>query len=394
MQNNNIIKLLGLKDVKIKNMQVKEEEVIIDIELKKAKIEICPNCGSIHMHYHDKRTQEIKDIPIFGKKLILKLTRYRYKCYNCKKKTEKQPEFIQKKNQMTNRLKLEIITKYNDVNKVKQIAKELNISIATIQREIDKIYIQAKKLPEVLCIDEFKGDSGKEKYQVSIGDGENKQIIDILESRKLEELSKYFSKIPKEEREKVKYFVSDMSTTFKSVWQIYFPNSKYITDRYHYIRQITWALENVRKEEQKTMTKQERIYFKRSRSLLHKSRHKLTQEEKIKVSVMIEKNERIRKAYKLKEEFYDKVLKEKDKEVARKEYDKWIKEAKESKEDKFKSCITAFENWRQSILNSLEVRYSNGYLEGIHNRIKSIKRAAFTMKNFHRFRAKILLTLK
>ena len=36
-------------------------------------------------------------------------------------------------------------------------------------------------------------------------------------------------------------------------------------------------------------------------------KYKLTEEEKTKVSVMLEKNERIRKAYKLKEEFYEKV---------------------------------------------------------------------------------------
>ncbi|NLY08927.1 MAG: transposase, partial [Tissierellia bacterium] len=30
------------------------------------------------------------------------------------------------------------------------------------------------------------------------------------------------------------------------------------------------------------------------------------------------------------------------------------------------------------------------YLEGVHNKIKTIKRMTFTMKNFHHFRTKII----
>lgn len=392
MQDYIITKLIGLKDIKVKNVEV-DEQIIIDIQLTKPRVQKCPNCGSVHMYYHDKRKQKIKDLPIQNKSVILNLTRYRYKCKECGKKSEKQPKFVQKKCQMTDRLKLQIYKEYNDVVKVKKIAETLNISTATIQREIDKIRVQRKTLSEVMCIDEFKGDSGKEKYQVSIGNGKDHEITDILPSRKIDELSKYFSKITKEEREKVKYYVSDMSPIFKKIREIYFPNSVYITDRYHFIRQVTWALENVRKEEQKKMNRNDRIYFKRSRSLLHKTRKQLTDEEKLKVSLMLEKNENIRQAYKLKERFYQQVLTKKTKEEGKKALREWVQEAEESKIKQFKASIIAFTNWEESISNSFEYEYSNGYLEGIHNRIKSIKRAAFLMPNFERFRTKILLTL-
>ncbi|MBB5179276.1 transposase [Planomicrobium koreense] len=46
------------------------------------------------------------------------------------------------------------------------------------------------------------------------------------------------------------------------------------------------------------------------------------------------------------------------------------------------------------MLNSFAFPYSNGFLEGINNLTKVIKRNAFGFRNFERARAKILLTHK
>lgn len=47
--------------------------------------------------------------------------------------------------------------------------------------------------------------------------------------------------------------------------------------------------------------------------------------------------------------------------------------------------------WKEYILNSfIDERYSNGYTEGINNKIKVIKRIAFGYKNFKLFRGRIL----
>lgn len=55
----------------------------------------------------------------------------------------------------------------------------------------------------------------------------------------------------KKERDNVKIFVSDMSKTFKNVKNAYFKNAVHIADKYHFVRQVSWALENVRKRIQK-----------------------------------------------------------------------------------------------------------------------------------------------
>ncbi|MFB9220798.1 transposase [Kurthia sibirica] len=60
----------------------------------------------------------------------------------------------------------------------------------------------------------------------------------------------------------------------------------------------------------------------------------------------------------------------------------------------FNQVIKTMKNWQTEILNSFAFGYSNGFLEGINNKTKVMKRHAYGYKRFDRLRAKILLTLK
>ncbi|WP_188393325.1 transposase, partial [Compostibacillus humi] len=60
----------------------------------------------------------------------------------------------------------------------------------------------------------------------------------------------------------------------------------------------------------------------------------------------------------------------------------------------FKRNIQTLKNWQTEILNSFVYGYSNGFLEGINNHTKVMKRNAFGFRNFRRSRARILLSHK
>ncbi len=53
------------------------------------------------------------------------------------------------------------------------------------------------------------------------------------------------------------------------------------------------------------------------------------------------------------------------------------------------------ENWLEYIVNSfLDDRFTNGYTEGLNNKIKVIKRVEFGYKNLNFFRLRLLYILK
>ena len=67
-------------------------------------------------------------------------------------------------------------------------------------------------------------------------------------------------------RKSVKYVVIDMSKSFFKAARFCFPDAVIVIDKYHVVRQVNWAFENVRKAEQRKFCDQRRKYFKRSRN--------------------------------------------------------------------------------------------------------------------------------
>ena len=389
MQSHITTLLLGIQDVEVIGVAEDKHRIIIDCTLRHDRV--CPHCGSSHAWVHDHREQVLRDAPMRRKHVFLRVRKTRYDCKGCGMRFEAPLSFAAKGKQMTKRLIAYVVDAFRDIRSVAELSKEIGISTTSIFRIVACLFVPRKRLPRVFCMDEFKGDSGGSKYQTTLADGEAKEIVDILPTRYSKDLDAYFSSIDREERQGVAIFVSDMCGTFKGVKENFFPKSIHVIDRYHFIRQVHWALENVRKREQKRMTVTERKWFKRSRSLLKKPAQNLTETEKGLVATMLEKSDAIRTAYILKEGFYTYVLSQQNKEAAATALSTWIEEAKKSGLKEWRYCLRAYRNWFDEITNSFNYPWNNGYIEGTHNKIKTVKRVAFGMRNFHHFRTKILL---
>ena len=142
------------------------------------------------------------------------------------------------------------------------------------------------------------------KYQCILTDPINKKVLDILPERYKPYLTNYFKQYPKEVRNSVTYFVSDMWRTYADISDVWFKNATQVIDKYHWIRQAIWAFENVRKEEQKKLSPELKKYFKRSKSLLIKRYDSLEEEQKQQVNVMLYYSVNISRAYFYKEHFF------------------------------------------------------------------------------------------
>ena len=266
------------------------------------------------------------------KHVFLHVRKTRYDCKDCGMRFEAPLSFAAKGKQMTKRLIAYVVDAFKDIRSVAGLSKEVGISTTSIFRIVSCLFIPRKRLPRVFCMDEFKGDSGGSKYQTTLADGEAREIVDILPTRYGKDLAEYFASIDREERQGVEIFVSDMCGMFKAVKERFFPQSIHVIDRYHFIRQIHWALENVRKREQKRMTVTERKWFKRSCSLLKKPAKHLTEDEKNLVATMLEKSDAIRTAYILKEGFYTYVLSQQNKTSTMTALRQWIDDAETSRQ--------------------------------------------------------------
>ena len=125
-------------------------------------------------------------------------------------------------------------------------------------------------MPYVLAIDEFKGNTGRDKYQCILTDPANGVVLDILLSRNSADLIRYLKSYHIQSRNNVKYFVSDMRQPYTDLASCFLKQAAQIIDKYHFIRQYIWAFEGVRKREQKKYDKNNRLCFKNSKRILTK----------------------------------------------------------------------------------------------------------------------------
>ena len=180
----------------------------------------------------------------------------------------------------------------------------------------------------------------------------------------------------------------DLSSLFRRVVQTMFPCATIIGDRFHIQRLVIWALERVRKKVQNHF-REKRIYFKRNKHILNKKGKKLTLEEYDRLREILKQFPELQRAYALKEGFFN-VFSMKERAAVTHFLAQWLTLVEESGVDEFRSVLKTFKDWRQAILNGLTQVYSNGFTEGMNNKIKVLKRVAFGFRNFERFRARIL----
>ncbi|ENZ40555.1 hypothetical protein HMPREF1085_03481 [Enterocloster bolteae 90A9] len=70
--------------------------------------------------------------------------------------------------------------------------------------------------------------------------------------------------------------------------------------------------------------------------------------------------------------------------------DDWIANAQSCGNKEFEDCTKTYRAWHKEILNAFKYGLTNGPTEGFNNKIKVLKRSSYGIRNFKRFRTRIL----
>jgi len=389
LQNDFIAKLLDMEGMDFENAVVSERKIIIRVRMKRRTSQ-CPACGALTDRIHDYRLQKVKDLPIHGKHVILEYRKRRYAC-KCGKRFYETNCYLPRFHRITNRLAFYGMDLLKENRSRKSIAASIGVSQSTVCRWMNLTQPGApSRLPEVLSIDEFRGNTDRGKFQAILTDPCHAMVLDILPTCSETDIFQYLHAFP--DRNHVRYFVTDMRKEYAKLASHLFPEAKIIIDRFHVVRYCCWALENVRKRVQAKLLPEQRKYFKRSRKLLLAHMKQLDSAGKAAVERMLLFNRDLREAYLLKEKFYE-FMDSSSSAEAKKRLNQFRLYASIADIPEFTPCLTMLKNWEKYILNSFDCTYSNGFTEGCNNRIKSLKRTAFGYRNFNNFRNRILLVM-
>ena len=247
---NSITELLNLEDsdIFISDISIQGTTKTLTLETKLYS-HYCPSCG-FRMHSKGIKNRTIKH-PILqdNYELILILKQRRWKCTNpeCNYDISDSFKFVNKRRRTTNATDMLIVYAYRDLMETSaSIANRFHISDTHVHEVFDR-YVKMDRLPltDAICIDEVYLDMDEYcKYALVIQDFHTGDPIDLLRSRRVNVTEPYFVSIPTEERNAVKYLISDMYNQYISYVDKYFPNAVPVVDSFHVIQWITRIIDN------------------------------------------------------------------------------------------------------------------------------------------------------
>lgn len=386
--------LPGLEEVTVIKTEINEGiyEIFIEMPLK---VHRCPSCLEETARVHDYRIQRIKHLKMAERQTNIIYRKRRYAC-SCGKRFYEENPCVDRYQHHSKEWNQQVQIRTVKAKTFTEIAAQYNSSVSTIIRRFDRLVPKALKeptdLPKAIAIDEFKGDTGREKYQLIIADAVTREPIDILPNRRKETIKDYLRKYGAN----VQVVVMDMSQAFKAAVTQAMDGPVIVADSFHFVRYMNWALDKVRVREQNEWHAYDRKKCKKKRYVFHKTSHKLKEDDRWYLDRYFSFSSELKAAYELKEEFYQWFYASKEK------GSKHIKEIKEGLNallEKMDQCgipelirtAQTYRNWETEILNRFVFDYSNGFVEGLNNLTKVIKRNGFGYRNFIRFRARILL---
>ena len=406
----------GYKVIKVeerKEGKVIAKFIYVGTTSKKCK---CPKCGKHTKSVHDRlKPITLKYVKAFEFITYIVLIKRRFICHGCKYKFTEQVTIQRENKNISNKVEQKVLKDLKQYNlSLKYIAEENNISDNTVRnilKEHTKDYPKnIINLPRVISFDEFKADTKEGKYAFVLNDPIHKETLDVLSNRKKEYLIQYFTYC--ENRHSVEYVISDVYEPYRIVTTIMFPKAKYVVDPFHYTRYIMDALDKVRIRLQDNYgynSKEYRILKnKKNVSLLRRYSNEIdwfTYTKRFKNNHLVDVlkydlrenildiDEELKMSYQLKELFLD-ITHHATYENVKSQLINWIALVREQNIEEMSEAANTIENWLEYICNSfIDKRFSNGFTEGLNNKIKVIKRVGFGYKDFDFFRLRLLYIL-
>ena len=411
-----ILKLENYKIIKIEERSEKNKMIKVIYVESKNKKDKCPICNEYTSSIHDRlKPIEVKYLKVIEQDTKINIVKKRFVCHGCNKKFTEKLDLNENGKSISNKLEQKVLKDLLNYNlSIKYIASINNISPGSVRNVLlnamNEYPSHVKNLPRVISFDEFKADTNEGKYAFILNDPIHKKTLEVLPKRKKEYLINYFTKC--NNRHSVEFVISDMYEPYLLVTQIMFPKAKYVVDRFHYTKYIMEALDKVRIRLQKEYGYNSKEYRmlknKKNITLLRKHSNDIdwwVYTKRYKNGHMLDIlkydlreqilniNEELHQAYVLKELFLD-LLSYSDYEHAEQEINDWIDVCKNCGLEEFEEASKTIKNWLPYIVNSfIDKRFSNGFTEGLNNKIKVIKRVAFGYKNFSFFRLRLMYIL-
>ncbi len=347
------------------------------------------------MGWYDRKLRRVHDLSCGDTRVSLELEVRRLDCRGCGKVKREQLDFLADNPLYTKRFAYYVGRRCRGAP-IKEVAAELNLDWHAV-KALDMQYMetQLKRAgtpgPKAIGIDEIAIRKGH-SYRIVVSDLIRRRPIWFGgEDRSEASMGEFYAWLGPKKSLRIGLAVMDMWKPFRLATAAHAPKAAILFDKFHVMRHLGEALDQVRKSEYRRLTGRDRRYIKGQKYTLLSRQENLTLDGKRALKRLLSANKRLNTAYVLKESFGQLWSYEREG-WARRFFDNWrsgLKWQRLKPYEKFAAMIDR--HWHGiAAYCRPENKVSLGFVEGLNNKIRVIQRRAYGLRDEQYLRLKIL----
>ena len=375
----------------------------------------CPTChGYDSVVVHDWRNRSVRCHMGDGPSDVVVVAKARFLCRRCGRTFTPKLKGVRRYAALSDSTESALRDAFVGKESFLSIAHRFDVSHGYCIQLFDRFFpaVPGRPLPRVLCIDEVLFRDGIQgKYPAVLYDFDRREVVEVVRSRQRGWLEDWFAKVPKGQRDAVRWFVSDMYDEYARVARRFLPNAVHVVDLFHVVKLLSEAVKRLRTNLMNSLPRDSPEYgFMKSKWRLFQTRESRIPAKWYShagTGLAFPYHEILLMCLRASPQLWEgwSCLQE----VLRWHvYPTWTDAAAfvdrisakllGSGSPLLESVGRSYRKWRAQIANGLAknqmgVRLSNGVAEGLNNQIKTLKKIANGCTNFDRFRKRVLLCL-
>jgi len=290
-------------------------------------------------------------------------------------------------------------------SRVGQLSREMTIkAVAELEhlhhstvKDLDKLYMQQQvaragmPAPKVIGVDEISIRKGHE-YRVVVSDLERERPIWVGgRGRKEEDLDQFFAALGAKKTSRIRLAAMDMWWPFRNSLARNAPLARIVFDKFHVLRQLSHALDLVRRSEFRRVSGKERTFIKGQRYTLLSRWENLSLDGKRSLKKLLAANKRLNTAYILKEQFGE-LWSCRSEQSARAFFERWENSLRWQRLTPYRKFAEMIERHWDGIAAYCrpENKISLGMVEGLNGKIRVLQRRAYGYRDEEYLKLKIV----
>jgi transposase len=339
--------------------------------------------------------RRIRDLSCGDARVYLEVEVRRVQCRTCAKVKTERIDWLSENPFHTKRFYLQVGRKCR-VMSIKDVAEELHLDWHAV-KELDKRYMQEQlrrakpPAPAVIGIDEIAV-GRRHAYRIVVSDLIRRRPvwfggIDRSEAS----LDAFYAWLGAKKAARVRLAVMDMWKAFEKSTRRNAPGAAILYDKFHVMAHLGEAIDEVRKQEYARLVGRDRSFIKGQKYTLLSNRANLTLDGRNALRKLLAANKRLNAAYLLKESF-GQLWNYQTEGWARRFFENWKAALKWQRLKPYEKFARMIEKHWDGIASycRAENKVPLGFVEGINNKIRSIQKRAYGLRDEEYLRLKIL----